>query len=586
MRSSLVRFFICVIAGFIAVPAFGQSFTQQVNSQSADYWQSSSSRSIAAPSNNQHVGSGYDASCPCDEPVSPTPTAAPAPLPAPTPTAYMSQKVSVAQAAYSETMGQTPNSTAGYYNNTTGQNGAVYSTAGYNSCPPAYGGTCPTANDGYAYAQPNACNTAGCGGWENCDPCNYANYAAPVFGPTMMDMGCGVFPCSSGQWFLTGWIQQGVTINPRWPDHRFNGAFKYNDRANDYQLNQLYLTFGRAVNSEACKWDIGGRVDLLYGTDYFFTSALGLETETYMRGDHRTNTLDPLSAKSKWNKNDGPRDNGNAAMYGFSMPQLYGEVQSSFGTNVKLGHFYSPMGHESVMATQNFFYSHSYSMMYGEPTTLTGMVIAQRFTRNLTGYFGLHRGWNKWDTPIDEISYLAGAKWENIYQTTSLGFFINTGKDAYGVTEAGGRKEANRTNYSLVFSHQLSPCLHYVLQHDLGVDEDAGWDAGRMYDGQWYSIAQYIYLQMTPTLAFGCRAEWFRDKNHTRVLGLNVPKGVRDGIDGDEFVDVSLGFNWKPTTFITFRPEVRWDWAKDCKIFNDGKSTNLFTIGADLVVNF
>ena len=41
---------------------------------------------------------------------------------------------------------------------------------------------------------------------------------------------------------------------------------------------------------------------------------------------------------------------------------------------MKLGHFYSILGYESVTAPDNFFYSHSYLFQYGEPFTFTGLL--------------------------------------------------------------------------------------------------------------------------------------------------------------------------------------------------------------------
>ena len=459
---------------------------------------------------------------------------------------------------------------------------SVYQTVGYS------GADCGCSQ--HAAPAPMTTSSCGTGGCESCGP-------SEVYGGC--DTGCSTYcdtdcfswnPCRANQWFLTGWVQQGITINPYWPKNpKSNGTFRYNDRANDYMMNQLYLTGGRAVNSEACIWDIGGRVDVLYGTDYYFTSALGWETRTTLDG---RDILDPRGADSRWNSNDGPRRGGRAAMYGLSIPQVYGEIQAPLGTNVKLGHFYSPMGHESVMATQNFFYSHSYSMMYGEPTTLTGMLLSQRVTQNWTGYFGIHRGWDKWETPIDKISYLAGVKWENYCRTTSVGFLINAGKDCWD-NSFPQRQETNRMNYSLIFSHQICPNLHYVLQHDLGVDQNVAYEydgnfSVKALDGKWYSVAQYLYMQMTDTLAFGCRAEWFKDENHSRVIG-NVPL---NGIKGDEYVELTLGFNWKPTPFMTLRPEVRWDWIEGRNFpqpFNSGGNdakNQQFTIGTDLVITF
>lgn len=448
------------------------------------------------------------------------------------------------------------------------------------------GSSCSTCGS----AEPSC---GGCAPTTDCNPCDVTCDTG-----CMVDAGCYPMFCWSDQWFLTGWIDQGVTINSHWPTNpRTNGPLRYTDRANEYQMNQLYLAFGKAVDQQSCRWDIGGRVDVLYGTDYFYTSALGLETkkDSIWGGP----ASDPTEALLGWNSNNGSRRADTAALYGLAMPQLYGEVQSSFGTNVKLGHFYSPMGHESVMATQNFFYTHSYTMMYGEPTTLTGALVAQRITPCLTGYFGVHAGWDKWENNSGTSSYIAGLKWENWSKTSSLGFLVNTGIDPTSAVDDAVRRNqgysrAVRTNYSLVFSQAITPNLHYVFQHDLGHESNYRRDGignGPYVNGDWLSFIQYLYLQLTPTLSVGCRAEWFRDVNYSRVINLaGIP-----GVLGDEYTDVSVGLNWKPCSNITVRPEARWDWSNirgtDANagfngIFNNGAKKNQFVTGVDLVVTF
>jgi hypothetical protein len=56
------------------------------------------------------------------------------------------------------------------------------------------------------------------------------------------------------------------------------------------------------------------------------------------------------------------------------MPQAYVETNLPIGKglSVKVGHFYTLLGYEVVTAPDNFFYSHSYSMQYGEPFTHWG----------------------------------------------------------------------------------------------------------------------------------------------------------------------------------------------------------------------
>ena len=133
-----------------------------------------------------------------------------------------------------------------------------------------------------------------------------------------------------GDFAFYGWLAQGFTINPDDPNDRFNGPLTFNDRSNEYQLNQLYFAFENIVDRCGCDWDLGGRVDLLYGTDYFFTQAAGLETHS--------------DGTPKWNSPNGPRDGGSAALYGSPcrsfmrkcLPRWEMASASNWGTFIRL----------------------------------------------------------------------------------------------------------------------------------------------------------------------------------------------------------------------------------------------------------
>ena len=56
-----------------------------------------------------------------------------------------------------------------------------------------------------------------------------------------------------------GWLDQGATINVLSPRNRTNGPVTFNDRSNDYQLNQFYLRLKRDVEQDSDAWDVGGR---------------------------------------------------------------------------------------------------------------------------------------------------------------------------------------------------------------------------------------------------------------------------------------------------------------------------------------
>ena len=366
------------------------------------------------------------------------------------------------------------------------------------------------------------------------------------------------------QFFVDAWLAQGFTWNPASPTNIFNLPVTFNDRANEYQLNQIYISLGREVCRNRCAWDLGGRVDLLFGTDYFFTTATGLETHQ--------------DGSPKWNSGDGPRGAG-AALYGLAMPQLYAEVFAPIGNglSVKLGHFYTIMGYESVMAPENFFYSHAYTMQYGEPFTHTGLLAA--YNVSPFGFqAGFTRGWDTWEDPVGNLAFLGGVKWTCPDGCTTVAFSLHTGDE-----DADGD---NRTAYRLVCTRRLNRFLTYVLQHDLGVEQNAAIKPTGPDKAMWYGINQYLLCDATEDVTIGLRIEWFRDQDNARVLGIPIATQT----DGGNYFALTAGLNWKPRRNITFRPEIRWDHSNVAgppafsrRIFNDFTDTDQLTIAADLI---
>jgi hypothetical protein len=70
-----------------------------------------------------------------------------------------------------------------------------------------------------------------------------------------------------------GWVAAGIGGN-NW-GAPWNGPITFNDRNWMGQMNQLYLVNEKTLDTGDGGWDWGGRVDLLYGTDYIYTTARG-----------------------------------------------------------------------------------------------------------------------------------------------------------------------------------------------------------------------------------------------------------------------------------------------------------------------
>jgi len=371
-----------------------------------------------------------------------------------------------------------------------------------------------------------------------------------------------------------GWLDQGFTGNFQKPSNNFNLPVTFNDRSNEYQMNQLYLFVERPVDFGGDQLDWGFRTDLLYGTDYFYTTALGLETNS--------------NGSPHWNSSDGPRTSGgfNYAMYGLAMPQLYAEVYVPFlsGVSIKAGHFYTPIGYETVKAPDNFFYSHSYTMQYGEPFTHTGILGTVQVTDQLQLLAGVARGWDAWEDPSDDAELLAGIGWTSPSDDTSINLTLTSGDQ-----DNGASNTANRTLISFVFSHKFTDCLTYVFQSDFGIQDNGTLNNQfQVVPAKWYSFNQYLYYDVTEKFAVGARVEYFRDQNFTRVLQL--PEFTSSG---GNYYEITLGANWRPHPCVTVRPEVRFDWSDTRSTlpnvqgpYRNFQSDYQVLMGGDVIIRF
>ncbi|BAW80947.1 hypothetical conserved protein [Candidatus Nitrosoglobus terrae] len=353
---------------------------------------------------------------------------------------------------------------------------------------------------------------------------------------------------------IGGWLEGGYTINPDGPQSGINGPTTFNNRADDPVLDAFYLFFERQVDAKGKHWDIGWRADFLYGTDSIFTQAFGLDK----------NIL----------------NNDTARFYRTAIPQLYVKtfIPVGNGITVDLGHFYTLIGYETVTAPENFFYSHAYTMQYGEPFTHTGIIAHYPVNDNIRLSAGSVMGWNDFSGNPSNQNFIGRISWASDDQRTSLDAALITGDVTKVVTPVN--PDRNRTVYSLVLQHQVTERLKYVFQHDFGIEPHAVENFTKT--ARWYGINQYLFYQVKKTLGAGLRFEWFRDAQGVRVManGLSGPA---------DYFEATVGLRWDILKWVTFRPEVRYDWMSSStgfRAFNDNTKSNQVIIAADLIIKF
>lgn len=348
-----------------------------------------------------------------------------------------------------------------------------------------------------------------------------------------------------------GWFNAGITTNfNRSPDN-FNGLVGTNDRDAEPMVNQIYVYIAREVDKHGDSWDIGGRADFLYGTDAFITQARGFDNDIITRGDSR--------------------------FYNLAFPQVYAEIFAPYGNGItaKIGHFYGLTHYESVMAPENFFYSHSNSWTWDGPFTHSGVLLSYPINNNFEVTGGAVLSWDNLTDDMEVWNFLGKLNWASDDKATKASVAVITG-DFNSTLD-------NRTRYTLRLEHSFTEHLHYTLQHTYGIQTN---DPSRSdKDTKWYGIQNWLFYDLTDTLKVGVRGEWLRDQDGVRFRYNDRPGSTPIGI-GSSSYEATVGLNWKPLKWLAVRPEVRYDWADKARAFDAGRRLDQVTFATDFIVRF
>jgi len=370
---------------------------------------------------------------------------------------------------------------------------------------------------------------------------------------------------------IYGNMAQSFTFNFDSPADRWNGPVTWTDRSNDYQMNQLWVGAEKATDASEKNWDLGGKVDVMWGTNHRFNTAWGLE--------------------DNWN-------NGNA-FYGLAMPNLYAEV-AHCDWKVKIGHFASPVGYFGIDTTQNIFNTLPYTYQYGEPFTHTGILATKTINEKLSLGGGITRGWDNFagDPTNSGASPNLGVIGTATYTAENGGSIAYVNMWSNEVNQLGAGNFSSRYLQTLTLSRPITDNLTYVLQTDFGT-QDAALASGR--SAQWYGLNQYLLYKQSDCVTWAANFEWFRDEDAFRVGGFLPTLGggstvrglplARYGYQGN-FFQVTMGPKWSPYKNLFVRPNVRFDWfdgtspAANLRPYDDGNKNQQVIFGTDVVWTF
>ncbi len=366
---------------------------------------------------------------------------------------------------------------------------------------------------------------------------------------------------------ITGYVEAGISGRDQPRGDGFNGPDGFPDRDNEFQLNQIDTVISKAVKPVACDWSWGFTVETIFGTDYRYPLARGLDA-------HDDGT-------PKWYID-------NRKFYGEALPQAYLEFTQGTKLDWKIGHFYTLLGYEVVNSPSNFFYTHSYTFLYAYPFTHTGILGTYTASDYVTWNFGVNEGWDNFNDTDENLSYTGGVTVKSCDKKTTLAWFFQVGNEPIaGVT---GPVD-NRYTQSIVLTKNLTDRTTFVLENADGFQTRGERDGGT---SSWFGLVDYLTYKINCCWTTGLRSEWFRDTDGTRVAPVGDFEGNNvasvGGFEGD-FYDVTYGFNYKPNANLTVRPEIRYDVFNGAdlngvKPYSSGTSNHQWVYSVDAVLLF
>jgi hypothetical protein len=365
---------------------------------------------------------------------------------------------------------------------------------------------------------------------------------------------------------IYGWVESGMTGNADAPKDNQNFGRLFDDRSNEFVMNQAVITAERVLDPKV-GFDWGFKFQFLFGTDARYIHSLGL--------------LDHAMRSS---------------LYQPDIPEVYLNLHlpivTEGGIDVKIGKFVTLEGAETIDPRTNPFYSHSYIFNFAIPFNHTGALFTLYATKWLNLVAGVTRGVNtSIDDNNDALAFHGG-----------IGLHLNEEKFVVSAAthigpETPGNDHDLRYLNTITTTWKITDKLTSIT--DLNYTHDDGADASA------YGVAQYLTYAINDKITAKVRGEIWRDAHgfyaaqfadvHDPVRALEGqptidPRTVGGGPTTYGALTIGLDIKApvpKPLSGLTLRPELRVDHSlSDTRPFNDSSDDTMFTAAIDVIVGF
>lgn len=357
---------------------------------------------------------------------------------------------------------------------------------------------------------------------------------------------------------LYGYAEGGYMYDTTAPKPSDGPTFlAFNNLRNTPVLDKISLNIERTVDPAKKQFDLGFRMEGIWGFDSKFIHSTGL-------GDTQTGRYqwDPLQA-----------------YVDVALPYLPMKIRA--GKWIELAGFehFSANLYGAFGDPMRALYSYSYQFFYAEPGTQTGVLATYVLNPQWTFDLGFTRGWNQSTRDSNRYLDLLGRITYTPSDKTSIIFVMTEGPEypiAVGRNLPEGDKKDWWTAMDLVITHKVTDKLSLGAGFDLvNAPRIPGLERGSK---QWGGVAGYVSYAFDPRVTFNTRLEWFNDSSYGFATGAPV---------GANYYEVTTGVAIKPfpkdkfLSNLILRPEVRYDWS-DERVFGHGDKNQVAILGGVL----
>ena len=383
--------------------------------------------------------------------------------------------------------------------------------------------------------------------------------AAPTPGLLMTGLGAAgiAAPLTKAGISIYGYVEGGYMYDFTAPSGNAGPTYMgFNNFKNTAILDKISLNVERTVDPTKKAFDVGFRVEGIYGADAAFIHSNGM--------------MDSQTGRNQWD-----------------LLQAYVDVTfPNLPVRLRVGKWIELAGFEQFSANiygafgdpARALYSYSYQFLYAEPGTQTGALLTYVLNPQWTLDAGFTRGWNQSTRDANDALDFLGRVTFTPSDKTSIIFVMTEGPEfptGAGRNLPPGDNRDWWTALDLVITQKITDKLSLGLGFDYVETPHIPGLAGGAK--RWGGVAGYASYTIDPHFTLNTRLEWYEDAANGFSTGAPVSA---------DYYAATLGVAIKPfpnnniLSHLLIRPEVRYDYS-DRPVFNAGDHNQwIFSVDA------